>query len=118
MHKIRIRIDGPQSEWSKSFIVNQIGRIYLKCGRKGSTEEDLIRADIVLDGATFIVVLKKQESRWPFRIENESGEDIAIWQQVNSIYFYSRFLSLKYISYSERLACNMHGMICLRNERC
>jgi hypothetical protein len=68
---------------SKPFIVNEIGRIYVKCNKTGQASDELIRADIILEGATFFVTFQKQSSRWPYRIENATEENIAVWQKSN-----------------------------------
>jgi vacuolar protein sorting-associated protein 13A/C len=68
---------------SKPFAVNEIGRVYVKCNKTGEAVDELIRADIILEGATFYVTFQKQVGRWPYRIENDSEENIAVWQKSN-----------------------------------
>lgn len=86
LHQMSIRISSRVGEWSKLFTVNEIGRSYIKCGRLGSTEEDLLRLDITEKGATFFVFVSRQEGKWPFRIDNQSTEDFVVWQQVITSY--------------------------------
>ena len=66
---------------SKPFAVEEVGRTYIKVNKIAESTDELIRADIILEGATFYVTFQKVTGRWPYRIENESNESIAIWQK-------------------------------------
>lgn len=80
-HFLSIKLDGLINEWSQPFVMNQIGVLYLKLGKTGSEEEDLIRVEIILDGATlFIGFSHKSDGRWPISIENTSDQDVVVWQ--------------------------------------
>ncbi|KAJ3205144.1 hypothetical protein HDU82_005381, partial [Entophlyctis luteolus] len=61
---------------SSPFSIDQVGRTFVKLSRLGSQDEDLIRAEVILEHATLFVILSREEGRWPIRIDNKS--DIAI----------------------------------------
>ena len=77
-----IRLTGLTNEWSSPFNIDQIGRVWVKLGRMGSSEEDLVRAEITLDGPTVFIQLTREEGRWPFRIVNDSDTDVVVGQNV------------------------------------
>jgi len=56
-----------------------------------SSQEDLLRADVLLEGATIFVIVNREEKNWPFRIENRSDTDVIVAQHVslNSEYIFS-----------------------------
>lgn len=56
--------------------------MYIKLGRMSSPDEDLVRAEVLLQDATVFVIFAGRETRWPFRVENRTDIDIDIWQQV------------------------------------
>ncbi|TPX42076.1 hypothetical protein SeMB42_g05292 [Synchytrium endobioticum] len=74
------RLTGLTNEWSSPFNIDQVGRVWVKLGRMGSSEEDLVRAEITLDGPTVFIQLTREEGRWPFRIVNDSEVDVVIGQ--------------------------------------
>ncbi|TPX30777.1 hypothetical protein SmJEL517_g05746 [Synchytrium microbalum] len=78
-----IRLTGLTNEWSSPFNIDQIGRVWVKLGRMGSSEEDLVRAEIMLDGPTVFIQLTREEGRWPFRIVNDSDVDVVIGQNAS-----------------------------------
>ncbi|KAI9208534.1 uncharacterized protein BJ171DRAFT_577633 [Polychytrium aggregatum] len=78
---LTVRLGGIMNTWSSPFSINLIGRIHVKLGLAGSEAEDLIRADIIVEGATVFVVFAKETGRWPFRIDNQCSCNVAIWQQ-------------------------------------
>ncbi|KAJ3408710.1 hypothetical protein HDV05_004781 [Chytridiales sp. JEL 0842] len=65
-----LRLAGLMDEWSSPFNINQIGRTFIKLSKMGTSEEDLLRAEIILEHATVFIMLSKEEGRWPFRIDN------------------------------------------------
>ncbi|KAI8995070.1 hypothetical protein BC832DRAFT_588068 [Gaertneriomyces semiglobifer] len=78
---LRIRLPGLMSGWSNPFDITQIGRIYIKSGKISSpAEEDLIRAEVQLQDATVFVIFAARETKWPFRIQNETNVDLVMWQ--------------------------------------
>jgi vacuolar protein sorting-associated protein 13A/C len=80
------------------FTLNEIGRSFIKCGRVGSTDEDLIRVDVSLQEATFFVSFQRQDAKWPYRIDNGSDEDIVVWQSTKDpkMYIVPKLSSMPY----------------------
>lgn len=81
MHQLSFRVIGLMNEWSTSFKINQVGRVYLKLGMMGSTEEKLLKVEVTLKEATVYIVLQIEKGPWPFRIDNTTDTDITIYQQ-------------------------------------
>ncbi|KAJ3015263.1 hypothetical protein HKX48_004689 [Thoreauomyces humboldtii] len=79
-HDVCVRLTGLMNEWSNPFDVNQLGRVYIKMGRMSSPEQDLVRAEVLLQDATIFVIIAGRETRWPFKIENKTDIDLDIWQ--------------------------------------
>lgn len=79
-HLLNIKLAGLVNEWSQPFAMNQLGVLYLKVGKTGSEEEDLIKIEVLLDGAGLFIILSREEGRWPISIENNSDQDIVCWQ--------------------------------------
>ncbi|KAJ3110151.1 hypothetical protein HK100_003137 [Physocladia obscura] len=75
-----LRMDGLMDEWSSPFNIDQVGRTFVKLGRLGSIEEDLIRVEVILENATLFVILSREEGRWPIRIDNNSDVDVRFFQ--------------------------------------
>ena len=80
--RLCIRLTGLLNDWSQPFMMNQIRRVSVKLGKVGSEEEDLMKVEILLEEATIFLVVSPEKGKWPFRIENESDEDIVVWQHV------------------------------------
>ncbi|KAI9340870.1 hypothetical protein BDR26DRAFT_820276 [Obelidium mucronatum] len=79
--QLSLRMAGLMNEWSSPFNIDQVGITYVKVGRLGSTEEDLIRTEVILENATLFIILSREEGRWPIRIENNSDATVFFWQQ-------------------------------------
>ncbi|KAJ3031870.1 UNVERIFIED_CONTAM: hypothetical protein HDU68_011629 [Siphonaria sp. JEL0065] len=79
--QLSLRMAGLMNEWSSPFNIDQVGITYVKLGRLGSTEEDLIRTEVILENATLFIILSREEGRWPIRIENKSDATVFFWQQ-------------------------------------
>ncbi|KAJ3291062.1 hypothetical protein HK104_006345 [Borealophlyctis nickersoniae] len=80
MVQLCCRLTGLTNEWSNPINITEVGRIFVKLGRMGSPEEDLIRAEVILEDATIFVVFVGREKRWPFLIRNQADVDVVVWQ--------------------------------------
>ncbi|KAI8844441.1 hypothetical protein BJ741DRAFT_543605 [Chytriomyces cf. hyalinus JEL632] len=80
MRLLFLRLAGLMDEWSSPFNINQVGRTYVKLGRMGSSEEELIRVEVLLENATLFIIFSREEGRWPIRIENKSDVNVQFWQ--------------------------------------
>jgi vacuolar protein sorting-associated protein 13A/C len=46
----------------------------------GSSEEDLVRVETIMEDSTIFTLFTKEEGRWPFRIDNNADISIFFWQ--------------------------------------
>ncbi|ORY51917.1 hypothetical protein BCR33DRAFT_712120 [Rhizoclosmatium globosum] len=79
--QLSLRMAGLMDEWSSPFNIDQVGITYVKLGRMGTTDEDLIRAEVILENATLFIIFSREEGRWPIRVENNSDATVFFWQQ-------------------------------------
>ncbi|KAJ3106617.1 hypothetical protein HDU97_005982 [Phlyctochytrium planicorne] len=82
--QLSLRLSGLMDEWSSPFTINQIGQMFVKLSRMGSKSEELLRAEVMLEGATVFIVVSKEEGRWPFRVDNFSEVNIEFWQKTSA----------------------------------
>jgi vacuolar protein sorting-associated protein 13A/C len=78
-YQLCVRLTNMLSSWSSPFSLTEIGAIYLRLGKIGTDQEDLIKVNITLEKATIFVTFTKAE-RWPFRIDNSSDVNILFSQ--------------------------------------
>lgn len=69
------------SKWSNPFTITDLGTVYLKVQKIGTTLEDLIKVDIQMEKATIFVSFSSAEDRWPIRIDNESSIEVCYMQE-------------------------------------
>ncbi|ORX96417.1 hypothetical protein K493DRAFT_329607 [Basidiobolus meristosporus CBS 931.73] len=79
--QLMINFPSFNKEWSAPFNIEDVGKIFIKI-RKPGIRRDLVRVDIHLEGPTIFILFKKEEGKWPFRIENESGATILLYQPI------------------------------------
>ena len=77
--QIVVALPGMDNEWSNPFNIQDIGRVYLKVQKHGEHQQ-LIKIEILLEGATIFVHMSKEEKNWPFEIRNESKVDFVYYQ--------------------------------------
>ncbi|KAI8610486.1 hypothetical protein BC830DRAFT_1069804 [Chytriomyces sp. MP71] len=78
--QLSLRLAGLMDEWSFPFNIDQVGRTYIKLSQMGTSDEELIRAEVVLENATLFIIFSREEGRWPIRIENKSDIDVQFGQ--------------------------------------
>ena len=69
--------------------VEDIGNVHSKTGRMGSIDQDLLRVETMLKGATIFIFIAREEGRWPFRIDNLTQVDVAVYQNVPFYFLYA-----------------------------
>lgn len=67
---------------SAAFNFNDLGKSYVKLSNRISHSEMLVRAEIIMQGASVFIVLHREEKLWPYRIDNRSPVDITLQQAV------------------------------------
>jgi vacuolar protein sorting-associated protein 13A/C len=60
-----------------------LGKTYVKLVKVSLSDEILVRIDILLQDATVFIVLSKEETIWPYRIDNTSSTDVIVYQAVS-----------------------------------
>ncbi|KAI0218945.1 Vacuolar protein sorting-associated protein 13 [Massospora cicadina] len=70
---------GLNNLWSAPFKINTVGKVHVLLGRSDGGI-DLVRAEVILQGATIFIALEKEEGKWPYRIENLSETDVVFHQ--------------------------------------
>ncbi|KAI8929325.1 hypothetical protein BC831DRAFT_410850 [Entophlyctis helioformis] len=95
--ELSIRLSNAMSNWSNGFIITQLGTVFVKIGRIGSSDEDLVRVEVTIENASLFVTFSRQEGRWPLKIDNQSNVDISMWQNnASTRYLIPRQTSLPY----------------------
>jgi vacuolar protein sorting-associated protein 13A/C len=79
--QLSIKFANNLSKWSNPFTITDLGTVYVKVQKIGSTKEDLIKIDIQMEKATIFVSFSSGEERWPLRIDNESLIEVCYMQQ-------------------------------------
>lgn len=80
---------------------------------RDSTDVQLVRADVQIDGPTIFVTFSKAEEGWPFVIENDSDYTFSIAQTV-SFYHSSLPLPLKFLTGWQSTTGFIKDQVCLR----
>jgi len=70
---------GVNNTWSSPFNISSVGTMHVKLAKAGQRQE-LIRADVILEGATLFIHLSIETKHWPFSMRNESETSFMFWQ--------------------------------------
>ncbi|EJD47755.1 vacuolar protein sorting-associated protein vps13 [Auricularia subglabra TFB-10046 SS5] len=72
---------GLNAKWCAPINVENIGSVHMRMTSPGNQDnEHLLRADVLVEGATIFIVLHRETDRWPFTIENHSQYSIKLAQ--------------------------------------
>lgn len=64
--------------------IEDIGSVHFRLRRLGESQrQDLVRADVRIEGSTIFIFLTLANEDWPFVIENGSDYPMGFCQQVN-----------------------------------
>ncbi|KAK9766018.1 Vacuolar protein sorting-associated protein 13 [Basidiobolus ranarum] len=85
--QLTIRFPGLNNKWSAPFNIEDIGKVFVKVYRNHgpTTRVELIRIDVMLQGASIFVIISKEKGKWPYRITNKSGTSVLLYQRNPSI---------------------------------
>ncbi|EFW98970.1 vacuolar protein sorting-associated protein vps13 [Grosmannia clavigera kw1407] len=67
------------SQWSSPFNISDIGTTFIKMAKPGQRQL-LVRADILMEGATIFLNFSIEAKNWPFSMRNESDSDFTFYQ--------------------------------------
>ena len=70
---------GVKNSWSAPFDISNTGSVHVKISKSGERQK-LIRAEVLMEGATLFIHLTLETKHWPFSIRNESSEEFQFWQ--------------------------------------
>lgn len=77
---LTIAYPGLDAIWSPPVNVADIGVVYFRIRSQATTQVELVRADIRIDGATIFITLLHSANQWPYKIENDTDQVIKICQ--------------------------------------
>ncbi|RKP11114.1 hypothetical protein THASP1DRAFT_27093 [Thamnocephalis sphaerospora] len=81
--RLVLRLSGEDTPWSAPFGVADIGKVHVRARRSDGTPE-LVRVEILLQGATIFVSLHRETGKWPYRIENRSSTAVDFYQRLSA----------------------------------
>ncbi len=67
------------SQWSSPFNISDLGTTYIKLA-KPDMRQRLVRAEILMEGATIFLNLRIETRNWPFSMRNESDTEFVFYQ--------------------------------------
>ncbi|CAK7273224.1 Vacuolar protein sorting-associated protein 13 [Sporothrix epigloea] len=67
------------SQWSSPFNISDLGTAYIKLAKPGQRQK-LVRAEILMEGATIFLHLSLETRNWPFSMRNESDTEFTFYQ--------------------------------------
>ncbi|ORX97315.1 hypothetical protein K493DRAFT_336590 [Basidiobolus meristosporus CBS 931.73] len=84
--QLTIRFPGLNNKWSAPFNIEDIGKVFVKVYRSHgpTTRVELLRIDVMLQGASIFITVSKEKGRWPYRITNKSGTSVSLYQSDSS----------------------------------
>jgi vacuolar protein sorting-associated protein 13A/C len=102
--QITIRYPGSNNPWSSPFNINDLGKVYIRLYRADG-EMILVRAEILLEGATIFISLYQETGKWPYQIRNYTGVPVKVYQRppdlddhhFESEEYHRRFTTKQYI---------------------
>jgi vacuolar protein sorting-associated protein 13A/C len=70
---------GVNTQWTAPFNISDLGTTHIKIAKPGQRQR-LIRADILMEGATVFVNLSMETKNWPYSMRNESDTEFTFYQ--------------------------------------
>ena len=70
---------GINNQWSNPFAIDSVGTVYVKLAKAGQRQQ-LIKVNIILEGATIFLHLSYEKEHWPFKMRNESEVEFLFYQ--------------------------------------
>ncbi|KXH52336.1 hypothetical protein CNYM01_02152 [Colletotrichum nymphaeae SA-01] len=70
---------GMNNQWTSPFNISDIGTTHVKIAKAGQRQR-LIRAEILMEGATIFLHLSLETKNWPFQMRNESDTEFTFYQ--------------------------------------
>ncbi|KAF2754047.1 vacuolar protein sorting-associated protein 13 [Pseudovirgaria hyperparasitica] len=70
---------GVSNQWSSAFDIANVGNVHVKLAKNGKRQQ-LVRVDILMEGATIFLQLSIETKHWPFSMRNESDTEFLFYQ--------------------------------------
>ncbi|KAJ5086558.1 hypothetical protein NUU61_007865 [Penicillium alfredii] len=70
---------GVNNQWSSPFNIADVGTVHVKLA-KANQRQKLIKADVVMEGATLFLHFSFETRNWPFSMRNESDMEFIFYQ--------------------------------------
>ena len=70
---------GVDNKWSSPFNIANIGTVHVKLA-KANQRQQLIRVEVILEGATIFLHISLETKHWPFSMRNESDLEFMFYQ--------------------------------------
>jgi vacuolar protein sorting-associated protein 13A/C len=70
---------GVNNQWTSPFNIANIGNVHVKMA-KARQRQQLVRIDILMEGATIFLHVSIETKHWPFSMRNESNTEFLFWQ--------------------------------------
>ena len=72
---------GVNNQWSSPFVISNVGTVHIKLAKAGQRQQ-LVRVEVIMEGATLFLHISVETKNWPFSMRNESDLEF-IFHQVN-----------------------------------
>ncbi|CAO1638595.1 unnamed protein product [Sympodiomycopsis kandeliae] len=70
---------GLNNKWTAPFNIEDVGTVHLRIAKSGQHQQ-LIKAEVLLEGPTVFITLSHEKGAWPFMLRNESDYTITFMQ--------------------------------------
>lgn len=70
---------GINNKWSAPFNIEDVGSVFLRLAKDGKSQQ-LIKAEVLLEGPTIFISLGLETGPWPFMLRNESDYTVQFMQ--------------------------------------
>ena len=70
---------GVDNQWSSSFAISNVGTVHVKIAKAGQRQQ-LVKIDVILEGATLFLHFNIETKNWPYSMRNESDFEFMFYQ--------------------------------------
>ncbi|KAI9253785.1 hypothetical protein BDA99DRAFT_443164 [Phascolomyces articulosus] len=80
--QLSIKLPGITNTWSAPFNIQDIGTVHVRLESADGSTSVLMRVTTILENATVFIVLNREAPEaWPYRIVNQTDEDMTFYQE-------------------------------------
>ena len=70
---------GVDNQWSSPFTISNVGTVHIKIAKAGRPQQ-LVKIDVILEGATLFLHFSIETKNWPYSMRNESDIEFMFYQ--------------------------------------